>query len=233
MIQNQHPATPSQLGVRPVAALSVGFLSQAFAWMFVGLLLTASVALVVQGSPSLVAMAEQWFFLVIILQFALVIGISAGIRKLSATAALGLFLVYAATMGVTMSFIFIAYSLPSIGAAFASAAGMFGAAALYGAVTKRSLASMGGYLFMGLIGLVIAMVVNLFLHSDTLGYIISFVGVGIFVGLTAWDVQKISRGDLAVMTGSMEKGAVLGALWLYLDFINIFLFMLRIFGGRN
>ncbi len=233
MIQNQNPATPSQLGVRPVAALSVGFLSQAFAWMFVGLLLTASVALVVQGSPSLVAMAEQWFFLVIILQFALVIGISAGIRKLSATAALGLFLVYAATMGVTMSFIFIAYSLPSIGAAFASAAGMFGAAALYGAVTKRSLASMGGYLFMGLIGLVIAMVVNLFLHSDTLGYIISFVGVGIFVGLTAWDVQKISRGDLAVMTGSMEKGAVLGALSLYLDFINIFLFMLRIFGGRN
>ena len=233
MIQNQNPATPSQLGVRPVTALSVGFLSQAFAWMFVGLLLTASVAWVVQGSPSLVAMAEQWFFLVIILQFALVIGISAGIRKLSATAALGLFLVYAATMGVTMSFIFIAYSLPSIGAAFVSAAGMFGAAALYGAVTKRSLASMGGYLFMGMIGLMIAIVANLFIHSDTLGYVVSILGVGIFVGLTAWHVQKISRGDLAVMTGSMEKGAVIGALSLYLDFINIFLFMLRIFGGRS
>ncbi len=233
MIQNQNPATPSQLGVRPVTALSVGFLSQAFAWMFVGLLLTASVAWVVQGSPSLVAMAEQWFFLVIIAQFALVIGISAGIRKLSATAALGLFLVYAATMGVTMSFIFIAYDLPSIGAAFVSAAGMFGAAALYGAVTKRSLATMGGYLFMGMIGLVIAMVANLFIHSDTLGYIVSFLGVGLFVGLTAWNVQKISRGDLAVMTGSMEKGAVLGALSLYLDFINIFLFMLRILGGRS
>ena len=233
MIQNQNPATPSQLGVRPVTALSVGFLSQAFAWMFVGLLLTASVAWVVQGSPSLVAMAEQWFFLVIILQFALVIGISAGIRKLSATAALGLFLVYAATMGVTMSFIFIAYSLPSIGAAFVSAAGMFGAAALYGAVTKRSLASMGGYLFMGMIGLMIAIVANLFVHSDTLGYVVSILGVGIFVGLTAWNVQKISRGDLAVMTGSMEKGAVIGALSLYLDFINIFLFMLRIFGGRS
>jgi len=233
MIQNQNPATPSQLGVRPVTALSVGFLSQAFAWMFVGLLLTASVAWVVQGSPSLVAMAEQWFFLVIILQFALVIGISAGIRKLSATAALGLFLVYAATMGVTMSFIFIAYSLPSIGAAFVSAAGMFGAAALYGAVTKRSLASMGGYLFMGMIGLMIAIVANLFVHSDTLGYVVSILGVGIFVGLTAWHVQKISRGDLAVMTGSMEKGAVIGALSLYLDFINIFLFMLRIFGGRS
>jgi FtsH-binding integral membrane protein len=233
MTQSQIPATPSQLGVRPVVALSVGFLSQAFAWMFVGLLLTASVAWLVQGSPSLVKMAEQWFFLVIMFQFALVIGISAGIRKLSATAALGLFLVYAATMGVTMSFIFIAYSLPSIGAAFVSAAGMFGAAAVYGAVTKRSLASMGGYLFMGLIGLVIAMLVNLFLHSDALSYVISFLGVGIFVGLTAWDVQKISRGDLAVATGSMEKGAVIGALSLYLDFINIFLFLLRIFGGRN
>ncbi len=233
MTQNQIPATPSQLGIRPVTALSVGFLSQAFAWMFVGLLLTAAVAWVVQGSPTLVAMASQWFFLVIILQFGLVIGISAGIRKLSATAALGLFLVYAATMGVTMSFIFIAYSLPSIGAAFVSAAGMFGAAAAYGAITKRSLASMGGYLFMGLIGLIIAMVVNLFIKSDTLGYVISFLGVAIFVGLTAWDVQKISRGDLAVATGSMEKGAVIGALSLYLDFINIFLFLLRIFGGRN
>ncbi len=233
MIQNPTPATPSQLGVRPVTALSVGFLSQAFGWMFVGLLLTAIVASAVQGSPTLVRLAGQWFFLVILLQFALVIGISAGIRKMSATAALGLFLVYAATMGVTMSFIFIAYSLPSIGAAFVSAAGMFGAAAVYGAVTKRSLASMGGYLFMGLIGLVIAMVVNLFIHSDTLGYVISFLGVGIFVGLTAWDVQRISRGDLAVATGSMEKGAVIGALSLYLDFINIFLFMLRIFGGRN
>ena len=110
---------------------------------------------------------------------------------------------------------------------------MFGAAALYGAVTKRSLASMGGYLFMGMIGLMIAIVANLFVHSDTLGYVVSILGVGIFVGLTAWNVQKLSRGDLAVMTGSMEKGAVIGALSLYLDFINIFLFMLRIFGGRS
>ncbi len=233
MSQSQNPyAPPSTLGVRPVAALSAGFLSQAFGWMFAGLLLTAGVAWVIQGSPTLTDMAAQWFLPVIIGQFVLVIAISAGIKKFSATAALGLFLVYAATMGVTLSFIFIAYDLGTITAAFVSAAGMFGAAAVYGAVTKRSLASMGGYLFMGLIGLILASVINLFLHSDGLGYVISFLGVGIFVGLTAWDVQKIATGQLAIWTGSMEKAAVLGALSLYLDFINIFLFLLRIF-GRN
>jgi FtsH-binding integral membrane protein len=235
MIQNQSPsATPTQLGVRPTAALSAGFLSQSFAWMFVGLLLTGAVAWVVQGSETLTNAAAQWYLPVIIGQFVLVIAISGGINRLSATAALGLFLVYAATMGVTLSFIFIVYELGSIAAAFVSAAGMFGAAAVYGAVTKRSLASIGGYLFMGLIGLVIAMFLNLFLlHSSQFDLVLSIFGVGLFVGLTAWHVQRIANGDLAAYTGSMEKGAVLGALSLYLDFINIFLFLLRIFGGRR
>ena len=235
MMQNQSPsATPTQLGVRPTAALSVGFLSQSFAWMFVGLLLTGAVAWVVQGSETLTSAAAQWYLPVLIGQFILVIAISGGINKLSATAALGLFLVYAATMGVTLSFIFIVYDLGSISAAFVSAAGMFGAAAVYGAVTKRSLASIGGYLFMGLIGLIIAMFLNLFLlHSSQFDLVLSIFGVGLFVGLTAWHVQRIANGDLAAYTGSMEKGAVLGALSLYLDFINIFLFLLRIFGGRR
>ncbi len=235
MIQNQSPsATPTQLGVRPTAALSAGFLSQSFAWMFAGLLLTGAVAWVVQGSETLTNAAAQWYLPVMIGQFILVIAISGGINKLSATAALGLFLVYAATMGVTLSFIFIVYDLGSISAAFVSAAGMFGAAAVYGAVTKRSLASIGGYLFMGLIGLIIAMFLNLFLlHSSQFDLVLSIFGVGLFVGLTAWHVQRIANGDLAAYTGSMEKGAVLGALSLYLDFINIFLFLLRIFGGRR
>jgi FtsH-binding integral membrane protein len=235
MTFNQNPfASPSQLGVRPTTALSVGFLSQSFAWMFVGLLLTAAVAWVVQGSQSIQVLAARWYMPVIIAQFALVIGISAGIRRLSATAALGLFLVYAALMGVTLSFIFEVYQLGSIFAAFVSAAGMFGAAAAYGAITKRSLASIGGFAFMGLIGIIIASLVNAFLiKSDSLGYVVSIVGVVIFVALTAWHVQKISRGDLAAYTGSMEKDAVIGALSLYLDFINIFLFLLRIFGGNR
>jgi hypothetical protein len=235
MIQNPNPyASPSQLGVRPTTALSAGFLSQSFAWMFVGLLLTAAVAWVVQGSPTLINAAAQLYLPVLIAQIILVVAISGAINRLSATAALGLFLVYAALMGVTLSFIFIAYELGSIVGAFVSAAGMFGAAAAYGAITKRSLASIGGYLFMGLIGIIIASLVNLFLvKSAAIDFGISILGVLIFVGLTAYHVQRIAKGDLAAYTGSMEKGAVLGALSLYLDFINIFLFLLRIFGGRR
>jgi FtsH-binding integral membrane protein len=226
-------AAGSDLGVRPATALSVGFLTQAFGWMFAGLLLTAGVAYVVQTSATLQAAAAGLFLPLFIVQIILVVAISAGINRLSATAALGLFFVYAALMGVTLSFIFIAYELGSIAAAFVSAAGMFGAASAYGAITKRSLASIGGYAFMGLIGIVIASVVNLFLRSDGVSWIISILGIGIFVVLTAWDVQKISRGQFAAATGSMEKGAVLGALSLYLDFINIFLFLLRLMGGRR
>ncbi len=235
MTQSQNPyASPAQLGVRPSAALSAGFLSQAFAWMFAGLLLTAGVSWVIQGSPTLLAAAERLFIPVIIGQFILVIAISGAISRLSPTLALGLFFLYAATMGVTLSFIFVVYDLGSIAAAFVTSAGMFGAAAAYGAVTKRSLASVGGYALMALIGLIIASFVNLLLlHSGTTSFLISIVGVVIFVALTAWDVQKISQGYLAAWTGSMEKAAVLGALSLYLDFLNIFLFMLRIFGGRR
>ena len=202
--------------------------------MFVGLLLTAAVAWVVQGSPTLINAAAQLYLPVLIAQIILVVAISGAINRLSATVALGLFLVYAALMGVTLSFIFIAYELGSIVGAFVSAAGMFGAAAAYGAITKRSLASIGGYLFMGLIGIIIASLVNLFLvKSAAIDFGISILGVLIFVGLTAYHVQRIPSGDLAAYTGSMEKGAVLGALSLYLDFINIFLFLLRIFGGRR
>jgi uncharacterized protein len=235
MIQNPNPyASPSQLGVRPTTALSAGFLSQSFAWMFVGLLLTAAVAWVIQGSPTLINAASQLYLPLLIAQIILVVAISGAINRLSASVALGLFLVYAALMGVTLSFIFIAYELGSIVGAFVSAAGMFGAAAAYGAITKRSLASIGGYLFMGLIGIIIASLVNVFLvKSAALDFGISILGVLIFVGLTAFHVQRIAKGDLAAYTGSMEKGAVLGALSLYLDFINIFLFLLRIFGGRR
>jgi FtsH-binding integral membrane protein len=234
MFRNPNPvASGSDLGVRPTTALSVGFLTQAFGWMFAGLLLTAGVAYVVQTSETLATAAQGLFLPLFVVQIGLVLGISAGINRLSATVALGLFFAYAALMGVTLSFIFIAYNFGSIAAAFVSASGMFGAAAAYGAITKRSLASIGGYAFMGLIGIVIASLVNLFLHSSSVSWIISILGIGIFVVLTAWDVQKISRGQFAAATGSMEKGAVLGALSLYLDFINIFLFLLRLMGGRR
>jgi uncharacterized protein len=224
---------PSALGVRPAAALSAGFLSQAFAWMFAGLLLTAGVAFLVQSNERLISAAAALFLPALLVELALVFVISLGITRLPATVALGLFFVYAALNGVTFGLIFTAYPLASIGPAFLSASAMFGGAAVFGALTKRSLASIGGFLTMGLIGLIVALIVNAFLQSGPLGFAISIVGVVIFTALTAYDVQRISSGDIAVMVGSMERAAVLGALRLYLDFVNLFLMLLRLFGGRR
>ena len=226
-------ASPSTLGVQPDARLSAAFLTQAFLWMFVGLLVTAGVAFIVQSNERLLEFAAGNLFLLFIAQLALVFAIGLGINKISATAALGLFFVYAASLGVTIGLIVTSYSGASVVTAFLSASAMFGAAAIYGAVTKRNLSSLGGILFMGLIGLFAAMILNIFFQSEQLTWIISIIGVGIFTALTAYDVQRIQSGDLAAMTGSMEKAAVIGALHLYLDFINIFLFLLRIFGGSR
>ena len=224
---------------RPVAVeASRSFLTHAFAWMFAGLLLSAGVAVAVEGSTAVQEFALDAFLPVMLLQLVLVMGISFGINRLNATLALGLFFVYAASMGLTLGIVITAYaqangSQASVVEAFLSAAGMFGAAALYGATTKRSLAGLGGILFMGVIGLVIAMVINLFLGNSGLDLIISIIGVVIFTALTAYDVQRIQVGQLVAWTGSVEKAAVLGALRLYLDFVNLFLFLLRLFGNRR
>jgi FtsH-binding integral membrane protein len=226
-------AAPSTLGVVPDARLAAAFLSQAFTWMFAGLLLTAGVAAVVQGNERLLEFAKGSFFLLFIGQLAIVVVISAAINKISALAALALFFVYAATLGITIGLIVASYTTGSVATAFVSASAMFGAAALYGHVTKRSLARLGGILFMGVIGLLVAMVLNIFLGSSLISFAISIVGVVLFTALTAYDVQRIQSGAIAAQTGSMEKAAVIGALQLYLDFINLFLFMLRLMGGRN
>ncbi len=227
------PATPSALGVRPDSRLASAFLSQAFLWMFAGLLATAGVAYVVQSNERLLAFASGSFFPLFIGQLLLVVVISAAITRISASLALLLFFVYAASLGITIGLIVASYTAGSVVTAFLSSSAMFGAAAVYGSVTKRSLAGMGGFLFMGLIGLMVAMLLNLFLQSSTVTWIVSIVGVVLFTALTAYDVQRIQAGDLAARTGSMEKAAVIGALRLYLDFINLFLFMLRLLGGRN
>jgi FtsH-binding integral membrane protein len=224
---------PSTLGVRPRAELSAGFLSQAFAWMFAGLLLTAGVAFLVQSNERLLSVAAGLFLPAILVELGLVFAISLGITRLPATVALGLFFVYAAVNGLTFGLIFVAYDLGSVAAAFLSASAMFGGAAIYGAVTKRSLASLGGFLTMGLIGLIVALIVNAFIGSTLLGYAVSVAGVVLFTALTAYDVQRIASGDIAVMVGSMERAAVLGALRLYLDFVNLFLMLLRLFGNRR
>ena len=224
---------PSTLGVKPDARLAQAFLTQAFLWMFVGLLVSAGVANFVQSNDRLLAFAQDNFFILIIAQLGLVLAISFLIKRISATIALGLFFVYAATMGLTIGLIVSGYELGSVVTAFLSASAMFGAAAIYGHVTKRSLAGLGGILFMALIGLIVASVLNVFLASTGFSFLISIAGVVIFTALTAYDVQRIQNGDLAIATGSMEKAAVIGALHLYLDFVNLFLFMLRLFGGSR
>ncbi len=235
---NQFPnarfGPPASVGVKPDARLQAAFLTHAFIWMFVGLLVSAAVAFVVTGNAALLRFATSNIFLLIIGQFAIVLVIQGAITRLSATLALGLFLVYAATLGLTLGLIVASYREASVVTAFLSASAMFGAAAVYGAVTKRSLASLGGILFMGLIGLFVAMILNLFLANGALSWIVSIIGVVLFTALTAYDVQRIQTGAIAAQTGSLEKAAIIGALHLYLDFINLFLFMLRLFGGgRN
>lgn len=219
--------------VRPSAAVAAAFLTQAFIWMFAGLLLTAGVSALVQGNATLLDFASQWLILIFIAQLALVVVISAGINRVPATVALGLFFVYAASLGLTVGLIVSLYTGESVTAAFLSASAIFGGAALYGAITKRSLAGIGGALTMGVFGLIGAMVVNLFLPNGTFGWLISIAGVLLFTVFTAYDVQRIQTGALVAMTGSVEKAAVIGALRLYLDFVNLFLFLLRLMGGRR
>jgi len=214
-------------------AASGSFLAQSFLWMFAGLLLTGGIAFALESSPSLMDQAWGLWLPIFIAQLALVLVIGFAITRISATLALLLFFVYAATMGVTLSVIVSLYTQESVVAALASSAAMFGAAGLYGYTTKRSLAGLGSILFMGLIGLIVASVINIFLGSDTIGWVISLIGVVIFTALTAYHVQAIASGALVQRLGSAEKAAVFGALSLYLDFINLFLFLLRLFGGRR
>ena len=229
----QNQGLPSQLGVRPAPELANQFLVQSFGWMFAGLLLTAAIAAVVSVNETLInAVARSWFILVIG-QLGLGIGIQLLMPRLSATLGLLLFFVFAATMGLTVGVIVSLYKVESVITSFVGASAMFGAAAIYGATTRRNLNSIGGFLFMGMIGLVVASVVNLWLGSSPFGWVIALVGVIVFTVYTAYDVQKISFGDYAASLGSVEKASVLGAIHLYINFVNIFLFLLRLTGGRR
>jgi uncharacterized protein len=229
----QNRTLPSQLGVRPAPELANRFLVQSFGWMFAGLLLTTAISTVVATNPTLInAVARSWL-LFVFAQLGLGIGIQVLMPRLSATLGLGLFFVFAATMGVTVGVIVSLYKTESVITSFLGASAMFGAAAIYGATTKRNLNSIGGFLFMGMIGLLVASVVNIWLGSSPFGWAIALVGVVIFTAYTAYDVQKISYGDYAASLGSVEKASVLGAIHLYINFVNIFLFLLRLTGGRR
>jgi FtsH-binding integral membrane protein len=230
--------SPDRLGVKPVARLSTAFITQAFFWMFMGLIVSAIIAFLVQNNLGLTQTVASLWLPLIILQMFLGVGLQLAIRRINATMALALFIAYAAINGLTLGVVVLAYTYntgtsATVVEAFLSAAAMFGGAAVFGAVTRRSLTNMFGYLAMATWGLMVAMVLNLLLGNSTLDILISVVGVLIFTALTASTVQKISRGDFAALTGSMEKASVLGALLLYIEFVAIFLFLLSLFGGGS
>lgn len=214
------------------------FLAKVFNWMAIGLGLTGVIAWFTASTGLAAQLVQGPLFMVLLFaELGLVFYLSARIDKIEPKTATGLFLGYAALNGLTLSMVFLAYTGSSIAATFFITAGMFGAMAVYGLVTKRDLSGMGSFLFMGLIGIIIASVVNIFLKSSSLYWAISLIGVFVFVGLTAYDVQKIKKmGEQGIMQqgeGAIQKGAIMGALALYLDFINLFLMLLRFFGGAR
>ena len=230
MMQNRY-ASPSQVGVRPDARLSQALLTQAFTFMFMGLLLTTVVGVFASGlAPSTLAGLA---LPVIIIQLVVAFALMLGLRAMPATLGMLLFFAYSAMTGLTVGIVLEYYTTASVLGAGVSTAAVFGAAAFYGVVTKRDLTKLGAYLFMGIIGLLVAMVVNMFVGWSWLSFGISVAGVVIFTILTAYDVQRIQRGDVAAWAGSMEKGAVMGAFKLYLDFINLFFMLLRLFGNSR
>lgn len=214
------------------------YITKVYNWMAVALLLTGLIAYFTAGSEQLIQLVfgnKILFFGLIIGEILLVGYISARIHKLSSYNATLLFLLYAALNGLTLSFIFMAYTTTSITSTFIITAGTFGAMSVYGYFTKSDLTKIGNLAFMALIGIIIASVVNFFMKSEMMYWIITYLGVAIFVGLTAYDTQKLKRMAIQGFENeeNMEKGAILGALTLYLDFINLFLFLLRIFGNRK
>ena len=214
------------------------FLAKVFNWMAIGLGITGVIAWFTASSGLAAQLVQGPLFMIFLFaELGLVFYLSARINKIQAGTATGLFIGYAALNGLTLSMIFLAYTAESIAGTFFITAGMFGSMAIYGLVTKRDLSGWGSFLFMGVIGIVIASIVNIFLKSSSLYWAISLIGVFVFVGLTAYDVQKIKKiGEDGIMEQGEEmvkKGAIMGALALYLDFINLFLMLLRFFGGSR
>ena len=212
------------------------YMSHVYGWMTVGLLLTALVAWFASGNEALIQLLSKGMWVLLIAELALVFVISGMINRLSGAAATTLFMLYSVLNGCTFSIYFLVYTSSSIASVFFITAGMFGALAFYGYTTKRDLSGFGRFLFMGLIGLVIASLVNMFMHSEPLMWAVTYIGVFVFAGLTAYDTQKLKElGDGLPQDDQniFRRYVILGALQLYLDFINLFIMLLRIFADRR
>ena len=211
-------------------------MKQVYVKMFLALLVTAGAAALCSGIPNLVMFlaTHRWVYWgLLIVELLMVFGISGAVNKISSPAATALFFVYSLLNGVTFALIFYAYTPVSIFKTFLITAGVFGAMRVYGYFTNRDLTKIGSFLFMALIGLIIASVINLFWANSTLEWIVSIAGVIIFVGLTAWDTQKIKQMAQYGSGLTESRLATIGALSLYLDFINLFLYLLRFFGSSR
>jgi FtsH-binding integral membrane protein len=218
-------------------AIQKTFMARVYGWMTVGLLTTALTSLAVASNKALIhALFGTNLFWVLIIAW-IGVGFAFGfiVRKIPAPLAAALFLVYSVLTGMALSTVLLVYTASSIGAVFFVTAGMFGAMSAYGILTRKDLSSLGSFMFMGLIGLIIASIVNIFLASSMLHWLISVVGVIVFTGLTAYDTQKIkqSYADGEFGSDTFKKTALFGAFVLYLDFINLFLYLLRLLGDRR
>ena len=234
---NVPPIPSSSWAVADAQANQQSFVTRVYGWMAGGLALTALVSAFVAGSPAIMqaVFGSALIWVLFLVELGLVIGVSAAINRISAATATALFLLYAAINGVTIAGIYYVYTKESIASTFVITALTFGGVAAYGAVTKRDLTSVGSFMGMGLWGLIIASVANMWFHSPMVYWLTTYFGVFIFVGLTAYDAQKIKRigASAALDRESSGKASILGALALYLDFINLFLLLLRIFGGGS
>ncbi len=225
------------------AAISKTFMSSVFSWMFAALAITSVVAFYFGNSLDLITLLVDptlgkmtgLGYLVMFSPLAFILVMSFGFNKLSYPVLLFIFLLFAAVMGMSLSFIFLAYTSSSIFGTFVAASGMFGVMALVGYTTKTDLTKFGSIMMMGLVGIVIASIINMFMQSSQMDYIISFIGVLVFTGLTAYDVQKLKNIGAGIHfgTAAASKLVIMGALNLYMDFINLFLMLLRLFGDRK
>ncbi len=227
--------TGEQLGIKSYQAV---FITKVYNWMALALFITGIVAYYTATSPQIfnVIIGSRWlFFGLIIVELALVVYLSRAINSMSRNMAIGSFLLYSVLNGLTISVIFMAYTSSSIASTFYITAGTFATISFYGYTTKKDLTSIGNMAFMALIGIIIASIVNMFLQNEMMYWIISYLGVAIFVGLTAYDTQKLKEIGSRGFTNEegMEKMSIIGALILYLDFVNLFLFLLRVFGSRK
>jgi uncharacterized protein len=212
------------------------FLRAAYGWMCAGLAITAATSWVVASSPALlstIARSGPLYLVLIVAQLGIVFVLSARVQRLSPSTAAALFIGYSVLTGVTLSFMMLVYTGETLASTFVIAAGMFGAMAFYGTVTRSNLAGWGQFLFMGLIGVVLASLVGLFWHSDGLQFVISFIGVIVFTGLAAYDAQRLKSMALMTSAGAVGSYAIVGALALYLEFVNLFLMLLRLQGGGD